>query len=38
MIRPYIAWGRHQFRIGWVRRRHDRWSAEYHYIAIEWQL
>lgn len=36
--RPYIAWGRRQLRIGWVRKRTDRWCDEYHYIAVEWQL
>jgi hypothetical protein len=35
---PYIAHGRRQFRFGIWRNRHDRVSAEYRFLAIEWQL
>lgn len=36
--RPYIVWGRHQLRIGWIKRRHDRWCDEFHFIGFEWHL
>jgi hypothetical protein len=36
--RPYFAYGRHQLRIGIQRKRPDRWSPEYRFIALEWQL
>lgn len=37
-IRPYVAWGRHQFRIGWRILRPDRPTDEYHFIGIEWHI
>lgn len=37
-MRPYIAWGRHQFRLGWRIIRTDRYCDEYHYIGIEFNL
>jgi hypothetical protein len=37
-LRPYVGWGRRQFRVGVRVVRPDRWSDEFHFVAIEWQL
>jgi hypothetical protein len=36
--RPYIGWGRRQFRIGIWRLRRDRACPEYRYICVENEL
>lgn len=36
--RPFVTCGRRQLRVGIRRNRLDRWSPEYRFIALEWQL
>jgi len=33
--RPYVGWGRRQFRLGVWRNRRDRICPEYRYISLE---